>query len=296
MSANPRPAGGSDPVLVTGATGTVGLAAVRLLLDAGATVRAAARSRSAVVDVFGDSVEAVALDFTDPRTWDAAYAGVRRMFLLRPPQLGRPKTQMLPSLERARALGVEHVVLLSLQGAERNPVVPHAALERWLRRSGLTWTFVRASFFMQNLTSTHVADIRDRSEIVLPAGSGATAFVDAHDVSAVVAAALLDPSAHRDRAWTPTGPQALTYAEVAASLSVALGRNVTYRPTGMISYARHARTILEMPIGMVLVTTVIYTAARLGQADGLTDDVVSVLGRPPHSFEEFAQRERHTWT
>jgi len=296
MSSSPGPTSASDPVLVTGATGTVGREAVRLLLEAGATVRAAARSRSAVVDAFGDAVDAVALDFTDPGTWDAAFAGVRRMFLLRPPQLGRPKTQMLPSLERARALGVEHVVLLSLQGAERNPVVPHATLERWLRRSGLTWTFVRASFFMQNLTTTHVADIRDRSEIVLPAGSGATAFVDAHDVSAVAVAALLDPSAHRDLAWTPTGPQALTYAEVAASLSVALGRNVTYRPAGMLSYARHARTVLGMPIGMVLVTTVIYTAARLGQAGGLTGDVATVLGRPPGSFEAFARRESDAWT
>jgi uncharacterized protein YbjT (DUF2867 family) len=149
---------------------------------------------------------------------------------------------------------------------------------------------------MQNLTTTHVTDIRDRSEIVLPAGSGATAFVDAHDVAAVAAVALLDPSAHSDRAWTPTGPQALTYTEVAASLSVALGRNVTYRRTGMTAYARHARTVLEMPMGMVLVTTAIYTAARLGRAGGLTDDVVTVLGRSAVSFEAFARRERNTWT
>ena len=287
---------GDGPILVTGSTGNVGRQVVRVLLDAGEPVRAAARSRSAVVSAFGDAVEAVALDFTDPGTWDAAYTGVREMFLLRPPHLSRPKTQMVPSLEHARAVGVEHMVLLSLQGAERNPVVPHAALERWLRRSGLSWTFVRASFFMQNLTTVHVTDIRDRGAIVVPAGGGATAFVDAHDVAAVAAAALLDPAAHRDQAWTPTGPQALTYAEVAAALSRVLGRPITYARPGVLSYARHAKTVLDLPVGMVLVTTAIYTAARLGQAGGLSNDVITVLGRPPISFDEFAHRERNSWT
>ena len=130
----------SGPVLVTGATGNVGRQVVRLLLDADQPVRAAAQSRSTVADAFGDAVEAVALDFTDPGTWDAAYTGVRRIFLLRPPRLGWPRTQMVPSLEHARALGVEQMALLPLQGGERNPVVPHAALEGWLRQSGPSWT------------------------------------------------------------------------------------------------------------------------------------------------------------
>lgn len=296
MAQSVGPDRGSGPILVTGATGNVGRQVVRLLLDAGEPVRAAARSKSAVVAAFGDAVEAVALDFTDPGTWDAAYHGVRAMFLLRPPHLARPKTQMVPSLEHARAVGVEHMVLLSLQGAERNPVVPHAALERWLRRSGLSWTFVRASFFMQNLTTVHVTDIRDRSQIVVPAGDGATAFVDAHDVAAVAAAALLDPARHRNRAWTPTGPQALTYTEVAAALSDVLGRRITYTRPSVLTYARHAKTVLGMPMAMVLVTSAIYTAARLGRADGLSNDVITVLSRPPISFEEFARRECSAWT
>jgi len=92
-------------------------------------VRAAASSVEAVRARFGDRVQAVALDFTDATTWEAAYSGVHLMFLMRPPHLGKPKKQMLPSLEAAEAAGVEHIVLLSLQGAEHNTVVPHHALE-----------------------------------------------------------------------------------------------------------------------------------------------------------------------
>src|SRR4029077_20938132 len=140
------------------------------LLSAGLPVRAADAGITRVRDRFGDTVEAVTLNFTDPGTWTAAYTGVQRMFLLRPPRLGKPRTQMLPSLQYARSAGVRQMVFLSVQGGEGNKVinkvVPHAKIEAWLRRSGVDWTFVRASFFMQNLTTTQLTDIRDRDEIM----------------------------------------------------------------------------------------------------------------------------------
>jgi uncharacterized protein YbjT (DUF2867 family) len=285
----------AHPVLVTGATGTVGAAVVRALLAAGLPVRAAAGSARSVRERFGDDVDAVALDFTDPGTWSDAYAGVQRMFLLRPPQLGKPKTQMLPSLDYARRSGVTHMVFLSVQGAGNNKVVPHAKIEAWLKESGIDWTFVRASFFMQNLTTTHLTDIRDRDEIMVPAGRGATAFVDAQDVAAVATAALIDPDTHRNRAWTPTGPQALTYQQIATQLTRTLGRTISYRRPGALRYAWHAHRTLRMPWGMVAVTTTIYTIARLGKAAGLTTDVLTVLQRPPTAFEDFVTREEQIW-
>jgi uncharacterized protein YbjT (DUF2867 family) len=284
------------PVLVTGATGNVGSQVVELLLTAGVPVRAAAGTVESIRARFGDRVEAVALDFTDASTWAAAFTGIQRMFLMRPPHLGKPKTQMLPSLEAAKAAGVEHVVLLSLQGAEHNTVVPHHSLEVWLRESELSWTFVRAAFFMQNLTTTHLTDVRDRGTIMVPAGNGATAFVDVRDVAAVATDALLHPDQHHNASWTPTGPQALTYAQIATTLTGVLGRPIRYARPGLLRYARHARTVLDMPWGMVGVTCAIYTIARVGRAGGLTDDVNTVTGHHPTSFHDFAERESTTWT
>ncbi len=289
------------PVLVTGATGNVGTPVVDLLVAAGIPVRAAvgsARGLSRLGDeesLLARQISPVVLDFTDPTTWASAYAGIERMFVLRPPQLGKPKTQMLPSLEAAKAAGVQHVVLLSLQGAEGNRFVPHAAIEAWLRASRLGWTFVRASFFMQNLTTTHLTDIRDRDEIVVPAGSGATAFVDATDVGAVAADALIHPAKHHNRAWTPTGPESLTYAQVAQILSLTLDRPIRYDEPGLLRYTYHARRRLGMTWGMVAVTSAIYTIARLGQADGLSNDVHKVTGRAPVSMTDFAERHAKTW-
>lgn len=289
-----------SPILVTGATGNVGFPLLAALDAAGAPVRAAAGSAAGLARLRDEAmrsqlpIDPMLLDFTDPTTWWEAYRGVERMFLIRPPHLGRPKNQMVPSLEAAKAAGVRHVVLLSLQGAEHNKLVPHAALENWLHASGLTWTFVRASFFMQNLTTTHLSDIRDRDEILVPAGDGATSFVDATDVAAVAAAALLEPGQHRNRAWTPTGSRALTYAEVAQTLSTTLGRPIRYHSPGILRYTRHARNTLNMPWSMVAVTTAIYTVVRLGRAD-LTNDVVTITGREPVSFETIASAHAEEW-
>ncbi|POH73164.1 NAD(P)-dependent oxidoreductase [Arthrobacter glacialis] len=283
-------------ILVTGATGNIGRVVVDQLLAAGLRVRAAGRTVESVRGMFGQRVEAVAMDFTDEATWPGAFAGVKRMFLLRPPQLGKPKKQIVPALEYARAQGVEQVVFLSLQGAEKNKVVPHASIEAWLRTSGVDWTFVRASFFHQNLSTTHLSDIRDRDELLIPAGRGATAFVDGEDVGAVAAAELLNPAGHRNTAWTVTGHEALTYEQIARILTRELGRPIRYARPGILRYLRHARRTLGMPWGMVWVTAAIYTTARFGLADALTDTVHEVLGRDPISFAEFAHREREIWT
>lgn len=283
------------PILVSGATGNVGRAVVDRLLDDGADVRAAGRTVDSVRRLFGDRVEAVALDFTDSETWEGAFSGVQRMFLLRPPQLGKPRTQMIPALESALQHGVSQIVFLSLQGAETNRVVPHAAVETWLKSSGVAWTFVRASFFHQNLSTTHLSDIRDRDEIMVPAGHGSTAFVDAEDVGAVAAIALLNPSEHANRGWTITGDEALTYTQISEILTAELGRPVRYGRPGIFRYGLHARRRLGMPWGMVLVTTAIYSAARLGKAAGLTDDLRRVVGRDPVGFAAFAHRSRSVW-
>ena len=114
-------------------------------------------------------------------------------------------------------------------------------------------------------------------------------------VGAVAAAALLDPSLHRNKTWTITGPRALTYVQVADILTAELGRRIRYTQPGLLRYAYHARDSLRLPWGMVAVTAAIYTTARLGRAGGLSNDVQAVLGRDPIDFAEFAHREHHVW-
>ncbi len=281
-----------NPVLITGATGTIGAHVVERLREAGVPVRVATRRHGHMPA--GD-VEVVRFDFADPATWPAAFDNVRTAFVVRPPHVANVKRDMLPALEAGRVAGVRHMVLLSLQGVDSAPFVPHAALEKWMREAEIDWTFVRPSFFMENLTGVHAADVRDRDSIVVPAGRGRTSFVAAADVAAVAVAALVDPEAHRGKVWTPTGVEALTYGDVAALLSATLGREIVYTKPGAWTYAVHARRTLGLPWAMVAVTTALYTVARLGRAGGVTDDVRKVTGASALSAAQWAAQHAHVW-
>jgi uncharacterized protein YbjT (DUF2867 family) len=282
-----------SPILITGSLGNIGREVTRQLLAVGRPVRAVDLDPAAVQNAFPDA-ECARFDFTDPQTW-SVFDGVDVVFLMRPPALSNIARDMVPALEAAKRAGVRHMVLLSLQGAENNKVVPHAKIEAWLRDSGLDWTFVRPSFFMENLSTTHRSDIRDRDCLMVPAGKGKTAFVAAHDVASVAAVALQHPAHHINKAWTPTGPQALTYYEVASILTDVLGRPIRYGKPGAIRYLRHATKQLDLPLAMALVTTAIYTVARLGKAGGLTDDVRTVTGTAPIAFADWAAEHRSLW-
>ena len=144
---------GAPAVLVTGATGNVGGALVRLFEAAGRPVRAGMLAPERVA--LREGVVTVPLDFTQPATFDAALRGIRRLFLIRPPAISDVKATLFPFIEAAERAGVAHVVLLSLQGAEKNPVVPHRKVEKRLLASPLAWSFLRPSFFMQNLLTKH---------------------------------------------------------------------------------------------------------------------------------------------
>lgn len=275
------------PVVVTGATGTVGRHVVSSLVQRGVPVRAAARHPPAASDL----VEPVRFDFADPTTFAAAFSGARTAFLVRPPALGRVR-DLTPALEAAVAAGLRHVVLLSVQGADKIPLLPHAGLERWLRASALGWTFLRPSFFDQNLLTVHADAIRRRGELSMPAGRGRTAFVDAYDVADVAALVLADPSSHVGQAYTLTGSEALTYGEVAGIMTAVCGRTIRYTQPGLVRYLRAAHADLGLAPPLIAATSIIYTTARLGLAAGLTPDTGRLLERPPTTMTEFVRRER----
>ncbi|MFC4062735.1 NAD(P)H-binding protein, partial [Planomonospora corallina] len=136
-------------ILVTGASGNIGRVVARELADTGTPVRLARRPAELTAahptDPSGtgasDLAQETAFDFADPATWPAAFTGIETMFLIRPPAIADVRRDLIPAVAAARDAGVRHVVFLSLQGAEHNRLVPHSTVERWLRTSGMDWTF-----------------------------------------------------------------------------------------------------------------------------------------------------------
>lgn len=280
----------SEPrlVLVTGPTGTVGAPLTELLADRGVPTVAGARDPA----TYRGPVAARALDFERPDTFPTALAGVRRVFLMRPPAIADTKGLLRPFIVAARAGGVEQVVFLSVLGVNR--ALPHWQVEQDLRASGMAWTFLRPSFFAQNLETAYRADIRDGSQLRLASGSGRTSFVDTRDVAAVAVAALTEPAAHRGQAYTLTGPAALTWHEVASMLSAELGRTITYEPLGLLARRAELRR-LGLPTASVRVQLVIDVVARVGLAARVTDTTSTVLGRPATPLATYLHDRRDSW-
>lgn len=282
-------------ILVTGATGNVGREVINLLSNDNCDVYAAVRNPEKACATFNSSggrrINCVEFDFTNPSTFASAFEGVNKLFLVRPPALANVRKQIAPALEAAKSAGVEHIVFLSLLGAERNRIVPHARIERYINKLNIPATFLRAGFFMQNLSTVHRDEIR-RGELFIPAGNGKTSFIDVRDIAAVAARALLEDG-HSGKAYALTGKEALTYYEVAEIFTSVLGKPVRYTNPSIFKFIRvRAR---ELPIDFVLVMAGIYTTTRLELAGNITEDVEQLLNRAPITIQQFVEDYKQLW-
>lgn len=278
-------------VLVTGATGNVGRHVAEELRRRSCAFVAAGTSPGRIGAELGR--ETVALDFLQPATFPDALDGISAVFLLRPPAIGRVRSTLNVFIDECVRARIEHVTFLSVQGAERQRWVPHHSVERHLFQSGLCWTILRPGFFAQNLGDAYRADIRDRSELVVPAGHGKVAFVDVRDVAELAARSFVEP-ALRFQALTLTGPQAVTFDHVARVLSRHLGRTVRYRPVSTARYVRHLRR-QRAPWGRALVQTLLHVGIRFGNAERVDPTLARLLERPARDIEAYVGDHRHLW-
>lgn len=283
--------GMEDKILVTGATGRVGREVVRSLLDRGQPVVAAAMDEQDAGHV-QDQAEARLFDFGVPETYPGAFEGVSKLFLMRPPQITDVKRYLFPVVDYARDAGIEHVAFLSLIGIEQNKRVPHYKVEQYLEPSGVPYTFLRPSFYMQNLDTIHRQEIVD-GVIAVPVGKGKTSFVDVRDIGAVAAKVLSEPG-HENRTYELTGGEALDYHQVADLFTEVLGRKVTYTDPSLPRFVwETVARGTKLPYALVM--AFLYTQTKRGMADRVTDQVEQLLGRPPTTMRQYIEDYAEVW-
>lgn len=272
------------PIAITGATGNVGQAVIAALRARDVAVRPLVRAP------VGD---AVAFDFLRPETFRAAVAGAAGLFLLRPP----PISDVGPTLNRlvdvALAAGVSRVVFLSVIGADTRSYIPHAKVEKHLIGTAAAWTCLRAGFFAQNLGDAYRADIREHDELFVPAGNGRAAFVDVRDLGEVAARAFTE-AGHAGQAYCLTGPEALSFTQVAEQLSVALGRTIRYTRPGVLRYMSRLRR-RGLPFAQRLVQAALHVGLRFGQGEGLDPTLARLLGRAPRTLASYIHEHVALW-
>lgn len=275
-------------ILVTGASGNVGKHVVEELLKKGEEVVAAGTNLEKLKDLFRERVGVVYLDFTDKDSYKSALQDVDRVFLMRPPHLGKPE-DLYPFIAAMKAQNINLVSFLSLMGVEKNTIPPHHKIEKYIEKTGIPFAHIRPGFFMQNLSGVHSVEIRENNEVFVPAGKSKTSFIDAEDIGLAVATLLHLPAKYKNTAHTITGPEALDYYQITAILSKVTGKKIVYSKPGYWKYRRQYIQKRGLDKGYVNVTVALYFMTRMGKAKEVTDDFFKLTGRIPRTFEDFAR-------
>jgi uncharacterized protein YbjT (DUF2867 family) len=267
-------------VLVLGGTGQTGALVASGLRERGVLVRTASRSPR-------DGDHAV-FDWARPETHEEALRDVEAVYLVAPAMDGDPSHVMVPFIDRAIARGVRNFVFLSSSAVEEGPAglgAVHAAL----RARAPAWTVLRPSWFMQNFFDArhHLAQgIARDGRMVTATGQARVGFIDVADIAAVAAEALLAPT---QSAPVLTGPEALSYDDVAALLSEALGRHIEHHAVSVEEARVHMMASGIPDTYAVLLAGMEGSIAR-GTEDRTTEAVLRITGRPPRAFRDVAAR------
>ncbi len=251
-------------ILVTGATGTVGGQLVRQLCGHGAAVRALVRSQEKADSLRGYDCETAIGSYDDEHSLHVALAGVDRVFLLSAPgeHMADQELAVVRALQHAH--GEVRVVKLAEAGIPTTVLAPNSFMQNFLLWAG---------------------SAQEQGGFYLPAGEAAVSHVDARDVAAV-AAHVLTSEGHEGATYTITGPEALTYHQVADTLSKLLDKPVRYVEVPPAA-AREAMTGGGVPEWLADGLLELFEVYRGGAAAGVTDEVHKATGSPGRTVEAF---------
>jgi len=278
-------------ITVFGATGTTGAPLVDTLLAKGAKVRAVTSDPAKLDGLKAKGCEAVTARFDDQAALEQACSGADRIYLVTPAHLDMRQWKA-NVIAAAKKTGVQHVVLATGLGASPKAGLTfgkwHSESQELLRESGLDWTFVQPTYFMQNLLWQ--ADSIAKGGVYYDDMGGPVSWIDARDIADVAAEALTG-SGHAGKGYGVTGPEALTGEEIAAVLSEETGRAVTCvhlsadeAKAAMISGGMQS----EVAAAMVELASI----APKGYLGGIETTVSDVLGRPARRFRDFVAENR----
>ena len=276
-------------ICVTGAGGTVGGEVIKQLESAEAPFRAAYFSNEKADAARTRGVDAVIIDYDRPESLRAAFQGCDRLFLLGPNALNQSELER-NAVDAAKAADVQHIVKQSVLGAVEESfslAKVHRPVEKAIESSGLAWTFLRPNSFMQNVVTYTGETIKAEGAFYSASGKAKISHVDVRDIAAVAVKALTEPN-HEGKAYTLSGPEALTYDELASELSKVLGRSISHISLSP-SDLKNGMLAEGMPEELADRMLDLERYFREDQASRITDDINQVTGRDPRRFAQYAR-------
>ena len=203
-------------LLITGATGNVGIEVIKALqknqhqFDIFAGVRDVQKNGEKLSEFY---LIPEKFDFMDATTFEPALKNCQLLFLLRPPQISDTEKYFIPLIEIAEKCNVKHIIFLSVQGVEKSSIIPHHKIEKLIVASGIPYTFLRPAYFMQNFTTTLHDDLVNKKQIYLPAGKGKFTLIDVRDIGEITAKIMVDSTKYINQSYELTCNEKLTFQE-----------------------------------------------------------------------------------
>jgi uncharacterized protein YbjT (DUF2867 family) len=284
-----------ESILVTGASGNIGSEVVKeLLSDApDVSIKAAVHSSQNVKKVKSDArVKVIQIDYNEPETVREALNGVDKLFLLTPDV---PNAADLASnvVIEAKKAGIKQIVKQSVMGAaaleaDVGTMRLHRQVEKFIEQSGIPFTFLRPNEFMQNFVNFHSPSIKGNNAFYVPLEDAKVSLVDVRDIAGVAVKSLIDEDKHKNKTYLITGPEALSYHQVAEILSNTTGRKINYVNISD-EEARAAMKEIGMSDWLINTVSELSEYFRKGKASEISPAVEEVTGNKPISFSQFAK-------
>ncbi|OAQ39800.1 NmrA family transcriptional regulator [Pedobacter psychrophilus] len=278
-------------VLITGATGNVGIEVITALLnlDYPLEIYAGVRdTKSGNEKLLNFKVNNLNFDFTNSDTFMPAFRNIDILFLLRPPQISEVNKYFVPLIEIAKQSTIKHIVFLSVQGVEKSKIIPHHKIEKLIVDSKIPYTFLRPAYFMQNFITTLHDDLVKKQRIYLPAGNVKFTVIDVTNIGAVAARILSDTQKHLNKSYELTNKETLTFAEMAAKISLGLGKTIKFISPNLLQFFL-TKLKEKMPTMLILVMIMLHYFPRFQKTPKTTNCVQSITGKEPKSFDNFVK-------
>jgi len=286
----------SSSIFITGSTGNIGRHLVKLFSEKGVSVRAAVRSKAKVAPLKLPGIEWVEADFDKPASFDSALKWIERLFVLSPflPILAEMSNDLV---DRAKKAGVKHIVRLSAVGANPNGKLSLAKwqgnAEKHIQASGLAWTILRPTFFMENILNNFSGSIKAQGKYYVPHGSGKAPYIAARDIAGVAYEALTG-SGYEGKIYELSGPQSLSDYDIAEILSQVAGKKVEYVDVSEDA-SRQSMSGMGMPEWMVGCISELNSIVKQGWSANVSSTIKDIVGVDATTFDQWAREHQNSW-
>ncbi|MBC7887985.1 MAG: NAD(P)H-binding protein [Ferruginibacter sp.] len=267
----------SNRILVLGGTGKTGKRVAERLQNLQIPIRLGSRN------------ENPPFNWDEPGNWQNVLKGIESVYITFQPDLAVPNSfkQIKLFADTAKANGVNKLVLLSGRGEKES-----RACEQIIIQSGMDWTIIRASWFMQNFSESFLLDSILTNEVVLPVTNALEPFVDTDDIAEVAVSVLAD-NKHSHKIYELTGPELLSFESATSLIAKELNREIPYAEISIDEYVTALKSY-QLPDDFVGLIQYLFSEVLDGRNESVSTDIEKILGTKPTSFKEYVTKTAKT--